>query len=122
MEQRTTCSKLDGNSCTDQQGGAHASLHDLLDMVRGIRVYGSTLYNYNYRDNNNNYRTCIMYIQLLRPFSFDHYASSTWYIMTCTVHPGLVSCNFYACTIPISLICKKKILIIYLIVMIHVYT
>ena len=77
----------------------HASLHDLLDMVRGIRVYGSTLYNYNYRDNNNNYRTCIMYIQLLRPFSFDHYASSTWYIMTCTVHPGLVSCNFYACTI-----------------------
>ena len=47
--------------------------------------------------------TCIglvSWIQIWHPFSFNHYASSTWYIITRTVHPGLVSCSFYA--IPLS--------------------
>ena len=40
---------------------------------------------------NNNIIGLVSWIQIWRPFSFDHYASSTWYIMTCTVRPGLVS-------------------------------
>ena len=47
--------------------------------------------------------TCIglvSWIQIWHPFSFNHYASSTWYIITRTVHPDLVPCSFYA--IPIS--------------------
>ena len=42
----------------------------------------------------------VSWIQIRHPFSFDHYASSTRYIITCTVRPGLVSYSFYA--IPIS--------------------
>ena len=33
----------------------------------------------------------VSWIQIWRPFSFDHYVSSTWYIITCTVCPGLGS-------------------------------
>ena len=42
----------------------------------------------------------VSWIQKWRLFSFDHYSPSTWYTITCTVHPGLVSCSFYA--IPMS--------------------
>ena len=39
----------------------------------------------------------VSWIQIWRPFSFDHYESSIWYIITCTVHPDMSHVySFYA--------------------------